>query len=86
MISSVNAFSLKENNKADAKVGQVKAKDPDTKVATKDTLSYSIVSQKDASNADVTVFTMDPVTGSFKVPVAGALNYEASPSTRWWFA
>ncbi len=57
VISSVNAFSLKENNKADAKVGQVKAKDPDTKVATKDTLSYSIVSQKDASNADVTVFT-----------------------------
>jgi protocadherin Fat 1/2/3 len=61
-------------------VGAVKAKDADTKAATKQTLTYSIVSQKDASNVDVTHFAIDPVKGGITVPTAGAINFEASPS------
>jgi hypothetical protein len=72
-------FTIAENNKAGAKVGSVKAADPDTKAATKQTLTYSIFSQKDASNTDVSIFAVDS-KGGITVPTAGALDFEASPS------
>jgi ELWxxDGT repeat protein len=78
LISSPSTFSVGENNKAGAKVGSVKAKDADTKAEPKQTLLYSLVSQKDSSNADVSLFSID-AKGVITIPTAGALNFEARP-------
>jgi hypothetical protein len=77
VFSGPSTFTIAENNKAGAKVGSVKAVDADK---TKQTLTYSIVSQKNAANADVTIFTIDPTSGAITVSSAGALDYEASVS------
>ncbi len=78
VISSPTTFSVGENNKAGAKVGSVKAKDADTKAATKQTLTYSIFSQVDSTGGAVSLFSID-AKGGITIPTAGALNFEASP-------
>jgi hypothetical protein len=78
--SSPNTFSVAENNKAGLKVGTVKAKDVDTKGVVKQTLSYAIDLQKDSTGGDVAIFSIDSSTGAISVPVAGALNFESSPT------
>lgn len=78
-ITSPGTFSIAENNKANSKVGTVKARDPD-KTAMEKTLTYSIVSQQDEARNPVVIFAIDPTTGKISVPTAGALNYEAHPT------
>jgi endonuclease/exonuclease/phosphatase family metal-dependent hydrolase len=77
VFSGPSTFTIAENNKAGAKVGSVKAVDADK---TKQTLTYSIVSQKNSANADVTIFSIDPTSGAIVVQSAGTLNFEASAS------
>lgn len=76
IFSTPPTFSIAENNRAGAMVGVVRAADPDSKVTPRQTLSYSIESQKNSGNADVSIFSINPSTGMITVPTAGVLNFE----------
>ena len=75
VISSVSTLSVRENALVGTRVGTVKGVDSDK--LQQQTLTYSIVSVKDASNqAAPGVFTLDPATGL--LTTAQTLNFEAS--------
>jgi len=78
-ITSPSLFKLKENNSAGVVVGTVKAVEIDKTAAFK-TVTYSLVAQQDAAGNSVGLFTIDPAKGIVRVPIAGAINFEASPT------
>jgi endonuclease/exonuclease/phosphatase family metal-dependent hydrolase len=75
VITSVDTFSIAENNKAGATVGTVKAKDADK---TKQIVTYSIVSVDGVLGTGI--FAIDGAKGKITVPTANALNFEAKPT------
>jgi len=79
-ITSPSSFSIAENNRSGAVVGTVRAVDADTRLVVKQILTYSIVSQKDTANADVSIFSIGASSGAITIATAGALNYEANGS------
>ncbi|MBA4015842.1 MAG: hypothetical protein C0483_01505 [Pirellula sp.] len=77
-VTSAATFKLKENNRANAAVGTIKAVDADGAAPFKN-LQYGLVSQRDAAGNDVAIFTIDAARGTLKIAAANALNYEAQP-------
>jgi ELWxxDGT repeat protein len=80
VISGPSSMTIAENNRAAARVGKINARDADNKAATKQTLTYSIFSQKDAADADVSIFSIDTAKGSLSIPTAGVLDFESNSS------
>ena len=70
-------FSVYENSKAGTDVGTVTATDDDCKDNTCAALTYTLVADTVAENAnDYTEFTIDPATGKITVAQDSTLNYE----------
>jgi hypothetical protein len=75
VITSASSFSIAENNKANATVGQVKATDPDTKDSPKQVLTYAFFDGTTTVGTSGP-FTIDPTTGKITIANANALDFE----------
>jgi ELWxxDGT repeat protein len=80
VVSGPSSMTIAENNRAAARVGKINARDADTRAVTKQTLTYSIVSQKDATDTDVSIFSIESTKGSLSIPTAGLLDFESNGS------
>ncbi len=82
IMPTVTTFSLAENNRAGATVTTIRATDPDTGAAPRQTLTYAIVSQRDALGniLPTDVFAINPTTGALTVTARNALDFETNNS------